>query len=235
MVPLHTWQCWFLGRSQTRTAYLEAFSLTSPKWMTRAQGSNHKPLKMYLILLITIDSILGLSLVRTMRFPWLCVETFTKSRLQTVCKSLSLFVSGSLDNRSTDPLFFLHHAQLDRIWWLWQQRRPRQRVKEYLGASGNSNSSLAEDRNASLTDTLPMGGFFPEVQVADIMSTESHLLCYRYEWWEQGRREGEGSEFLFPTQALSEYQISDENICHKITAIRIFLDSNSKRSCPCTL
>lgn len=74
-----------------------------------------------------------------------------------------------------DPVFFLHHTQLDRLWWRWQQADPQQRLTEYLGrAAQNSTES------ASLEDVLPMGNLAPDVQVSEIMATESELLCYRY-------------------------------------------------------
>ena len=75
----------------------------------------------------------------------------------------------------TDPVFFLHHTQLDRLCWRWQHADPQQRLTEYLGkAAQNSTES------ASLEDVLPMGNLAPDVQVSEIMATESELLCYRY-------------------------------------------------------
>ena len=81
----------------------------------------------------------------------------------------------SLLTACADPVFFLHHAQLDRLWWRWQQVNPQRRLKEYIGkAAYNSND------DASLRDTVPMGNLAPDIQVSEIMSTESKLLCYRY-------------------------------------------------------
>ena len=75
----------------------------------------------------------------------------------------------------TDPVFFLHHAQLDRLWWMWQQMKPEKRLWEYNGHSGDDPS-----RPAALTDPLYIGDLAPTVQAKDIMNTESELLCYRY-------------------------------------------------------
>jgi hypothetical protein len=50
---------------------------------------------------------------------------------------------------SPDPISFLHHTQIDRLWWLWQQANPSNRTNDYLGSLSNGNP-------ASLTDIMPM-------------------------------------------------------------------------------
>lgn len=74
-----------------------------------------------------------------------------------------------------DPLFFLHHAQLDRLWWMWQQRDLPRRLTEYYGPTGMNSSE-----KATLQDILSLGGLVDDVLVADIMDTEGGYLCYRY-------------------------------------------------------
>jgi Common central domain of tyrosinase len=37
------------------------------------------------------------------------------------------------DSSPNDPLFWLHHAEVDRLWAIWQQRHPDQ---TYLPVSG---------------------------------------------------------------------------------------------------
>ncbi|PWY74371.1 Di-copper centre-containing protein [Aspergillus heteromorphus CBS 117.55] len=74
-----------------------------------------------------------------------------------------------------DPVFYLHHTQLDRLWWLWQERNPRERHFEYTGPA-----SMGSDHMASVYDQLPMSGFVEPLRVTDIMNTESDFLCYRY-------------------------------------------------------
>ena len=72
-------------------------------------------------------------------------------------------------------MFFLHHTQLDRLWWLWQQTDPAKRLVEYTG-----RSSAFSQSDASLDDRLEMGTLAPSIPVSGVMSTESLLLCYRY-------------------------------------------------------
>lgn len=73
-----------------------------------------------------------------------------------------------------DPVFYLHHVQLDRLWWLWQQEQPS-RTMEY-----NGRSSGHAQVQASLNDTLPMHGLAREPRVEEVMDTQGGLLCYRY-------------------------------------------------------
>ncbi|WQF83004.1 Putative tyrosinase copper-binding domain, di-copper centre-containing domain superfamily [Colletotrichum destructivum] len=75
-----------------------------------------------------------------------------------------------------DPLFFLHHSQLDRLWWMWQQRNLRPRLSDY----GEIKKHEAVTQT-SLSDAISIGGIMaPDIHVSDVMSTESDLLCYRY-------------------------------------------------------
>jgi tyrosinase len=78
-------------------------------------------------------------------------------------------------NYPPDPIFYLHHTMLDRMWWLWQQMDPSDRLLDYGGkAAANSTE------RAALTDLLHVSSLAPPVTVSEIMSTESTLLCYRY-------------------------------------------------------
>ncbi|KAH8777274.1 hypothetical protein BGZ57DRAFT_927509 [Hyaloscypha finlandica] len=95
--------------------------------------------------------------VHTMIFPPVSKETSRVSLLQMI------------------RFFFLHHSQLDRLWWKWQNRKSLERLSEYKGKA----KSDSEDA-ASLSDVLPMGGFAHDMRVSDVMNTESDLLCYRY-------------------------------------------------------
>jgi len=74
-----------------------------------------------------------------------------------------------------DPVFFLHHTQLDRLWWTWQQEDPEKRLTEYIGKARGTSSD-----KATLDDMLKMYGFAPDVKVSEVMKTDTELLCYRY-------------------------------------------------------
>ncbi|KAK1570066.1 uncharacterized protein LY79DRAFT_642954 [Colletotrichum navitas] len=71
-----------------------------------------------------------------------------------------------------DPIFYLHHAQLDRLWFIWQKRDEKTRLTNYSGSS---------DENASLNDILNMEGLEEEnVRVSQVMGTQGGGLCYQY-------------------------------------------------------
>lgn len=42
-----------------------------------------------------------------------------------------------------DPLFYLHHTNLDRLWWQWQAADLPARLEEMGGRNVPSNASLA--------------------------------------------------------------------------------------------
>jgi tyrosinase len=75
----------------------------------------------------------------------------------------------------TDPIFFLHHSQLDRLWWIWQRMKPDRRYA-YNGAASRSSNATA-----SLEDTLFFKGLDLDVKVADIIDTQGGILCYEYD------------------------------------------------------
>ncbi|KAI0014687.1 hypothetical protein F4780DRAFT_767260 [Xylariomycetidae sp. FL0641] len=76
-----------------------------------------------------------------------------------------------------DPLFFMHHSQVDRLWWQWQQVDPSARNSDFAG-----NRFMAPDETpAALTDAMTYLGFVANITVAEVMTTENQVLCYRYE------------------------------------------------------
>ena len=74
-----------------------------------------------------------------------------------------------------DPLFFSHHSQLDRLWWLWQMRDSPRRLTEYNGRTNKLSSAAA-----SMTDIIDLGGLADSLAVENVMNTVGDSLCYRY-------------------------------------------------------
>ncbi|KAJ3235650.1 hypothetical protein HDU81_000282 [Chytriomyces hyalinus] len=60
-----------------------------------------------------------------------------------------------VDRSTNDPIFFLHHANVDRLWWSWQQNKP---------VEGKKYST-----HASINDVLP--GLTYKNQKVDVKST----------------------------------------------------------------
>jgi tyrosinase len=74
-----------------------------------------------------------------------------------------------------DPIFYLHHAQLDRLWWRWLQIAPTVRGSEYTGRHMVNSTG-----NATSTDRLFLGSLAVDVSVGDVMDTQGKMLCYEY-------------------------------------------------------
>jgi len=84
-----------------------------------------------------------------------------------------------------DPVFYLHHTQVDRLWWIWQQQDPAVRLYAYEGPGENvrihgHKTENVPRTNASLEDVLSLGTLAKDLLVKDVMSTNSDLLCYGY-------------------------------------------------------
>ncbi|KAF4345525.1 Tyrosinase [Fusarium beomiforme] len=80
-----------------------------------------------------------------------------------------------------DPIFFLHHTQIDRLWALWQGQDPDKRYTDFSGIKTQNQFDGTTPPSASLSDTLLMMGLADDLTVKDLMTTQSPLLCYTYE------------------------------------------------------
>ncbi|MCJ1310855.1 hypothetical protein MMC25_004523 [Agyrium rufum] len=112
-------------------------------------------------------------LLRTLRY-----EDFSLALERGPHLSIPFSIHGdfSVPSAPQDPVFFLHHTQLDRLWWKWQQADLRTRLYDYAG-SVVSNSTT---KSAGLHDMLFYGQLGPDVTVSDIMDTRAGPLCYEY-------------------------------------------------------
>lgn len=75
-----------------------------------------------------------------------------------------------------DPLFFLHHAAIDRLWTLWQEQDKPNRVKDFSGPRPFEYPAM----NAKLSDQMPsFFGLIDDSTVEEVMDTTAGRLCYR--------------------------------------------------------
>lgn len=96
-------------------------------------------------------------------------------------KSNSRHPKGPLLTPNPDPIFFLHHTQVDRLWWIWQQA-DKTRTMAYDGFHRPPPNAPDGETGPPVTlkDTLPMGGLALDGIVEDFMDTTSVRLCYEY-------------------------------------------------------
>ncbi|KAM0279898.1 hypothetical protein ACHAQH_004338 [Verticillium albo-atrum] len=74
-----------------------------------------------------------------------------------------------------EPLFFLHHANVDRVWAKWQGRNAT-RLADYTGFNDNNRIF-----SATLDDTMPVMELAAELPIVrDFMDTQAGPLCYTY-------------------------------------------------------
>jgi len=74
-------------------------------------------------------------------------------------------------------LFYLHHANLDRIYWKWQQQDLETRLREVGGPI------VAEDylgKNVTLDFEVNIGELAPSRKWEDLMHVQEGPFCYTY-------------------------------------------------------
>ncbi|KAJ4364847.1 hypothetical protein N0V95_000596 [Ascochyta clinopodiicola] len=86
---------------------------------------------------------------------------------------------GDLFSSPNDPVFWMHHAMLDRVWWMWQALHLNQ-AKTISGTITIFNKPPSRD--ATLEDLIRFNYLnLPDVSNVDVMSTLSgEPLCYIY-------------------------------------------------------
>ncbi|KAF5502368.1 Tyrosinase ustQ [Colletotrichum aenigma] len=81
-----------------------------------------------------------------------------------------------------DPLFYLHHTNLDRLWWSWQSRDLSSRLSDISGPIVANDWTNEVDRNVTLDDTVYVGtSNITTRTVKQLMDVREELLCYTYE------------------------------------------------------
>ncbi|KAM0702681.1 hypothetical protein Q7P35_010113 [Cladosporium inversicolor] len=78
-----------------------------------------------------------------------------------------------------DPVFYIHHAMIDRIWTVWQYMDRENRQNAIYGTSTLNNSPASADM--TLADKLPFGLVTESPVFGDLMDTLAGPYCYRYE------------------------------------------------------
>ena len=78
-----------------------------------------------------------------------------------------------------DPVFYIHHAMIDRIWTVWQYMDLETRQNQIYGTSTLNNSPPSADM--TLEDSLPFGLVTQNPVLGDLMDTLAGPYCYRYE------------------------------------------------------
>jgi hypothetical protein len=96
-----------------------------------------------------------------------------------------------------DPLFYLHHTNLDRLWWEWQTANLSSRLYDMSGGNtppvwwleANYRVNITEAQiegfndpgnKTTLKHNLIMEGIVPNVTIEGVMDISNDPLCYEY-------------------------------------------------------
>jgi tyrosinase len=90
----------------------------------------------------------------------------------------SLDAVSSANNSDSDPYFFLHHAQIDRVWWIWQNLDLVNRLYAIDGTLTLLNTPPS--RNGTLDDTIWLGVNGEPITIRSAVSTLAGKFCYVY-------------------------------------------------------
>ncbi|KAF6827768.1 tyrosinase central domain protein [Colletotrichum plurivorum] len=80
-----------------------------------------------------------------------------------------------------DPVFYLHHGMVDRLWWIWQMLSPHERQFTDRAVAGtNTFLNMPPSPNTTLDDFLDYGYAGQGIKIRDAMSILSGPYCYVY-------------------------------------------------------
>ncbi|RPA76940.1 Di-copper centre-containing protein [Ascobolus immersus RN42] len=88
---------------------------------------------------------------------------------------------GDSNNSPNDPVFYLHHANIDRIWTQWQEKNLIPRILDMGGPIKAFDYSNQRAGNVTLAFKIGLNELAPEIPIAAVMYTRGPMLCYKYE------------------------------------------------------
>jgi tyrosinase len=88
---------------------------------------------------------------------------------------------GDLYTSPGDPIFYMHHANLDRVWWSWQTRNLNARLTDISGPIKLMDYANAQAGNVTLDFQMSMGVLAPNTTVGDTMNIRGGYFCYDYD------------------------------------------------------
>lgn len=81
-----------------------------------------------------------------------------------------------------DPLFYLHHVNVDRAWWSWQSRDLAIREFDISGPLVAGDYRNEQGGNITLDARIHIGVTRElEVAVSDVMHIQKRVLCYTFD------------------------------------------------------
>ncbi|KAI7549418.1 Di-copper centre-containing protein [Hortaea werneckii] len=81
-----------------------------------------------------------------------------------------------------DPLFYLHHSNIDRMWWMWQMQDTATRAQGETSVAGtNTFFNQPPSANTTVEDYVQYGyAAGPPRQIKELLKTTEGPFCYTY-------------------------------------------------------
>ncbi|KAI1840816.1 hypothetical protein JX266_012964 [Neoarthrinium moseri] len=92
---------------------------------------------------------------------------------------------GNVYSSPGDPLFYLHHANMDRLWYTWQKLDWPARRSDIGGPDTQFAYPFAffgdiPYSNVTLDYTMDFGPLRKNIKIREVMDPQSGALCYKY-------------------------------------------------------
>ncbi|PWY86789.1 tyrosinase [Aspergillus heteromorphus CBS 117.55] len=88
-------------------------------------------------------------------------------------------VLADIDTSPAEPMFWIHHAQIDRIWTIWQGLDPAKRRNAIWGT--HTRADMPPSANMTLDEMLDFGFISTPREFATLMNPLAGPFCYYYE------------------------------------------------------
>lgn len=82
---------------------------------------------------------------------------------------------GNVPASPGDPVFFLHHAFVDRMWRKWQ-------VKDDSRLRQINGCATSDCQPMTLDTKLSSNGLREDVTIGDILDINNNFMCYLYDY-----------------------------------------------------
>lgn len=90
----------------------------------------------------------------------------------------ALGTMGDAYNSPGDPLFYLHHGNLDHVLWLWQQQDLETRLHQVGGPVVPFDYG---GTNVTLDFEINLGEIAGPYKLGQLLDTKGGVLCYTYD------------------------------------------------------
>jgi len=93
----------------------------------------------------------------------------------------SLGTMGDVASSPGDPLFYMHHTNLDRLFWTWQKQNLTARLYDVSGPIYMMDYDNIKGGNVTLDFEINLGPLGETKKLRNLMDIRVPELCYTYD------------------------------------------------------